>query len=581
MVASLYKVKKLGLKYWFDNIPCMSACPVGTEAGEYVTAIASGDFDRAAELASTPNPIAGICAFVCAHPCEKVCRRGNIDEPVSIRALKRTALEYGEYKGIKPQEDTPKDGKRVAVIGAGPAGLSAAFELARIGHTPVIFESSDRIGGMTSFGIPRYRIPMDILNKNGRLILDSLSIELRTNVVIGKDLSVNDLMKEEGFSAVISAVGAQLPRKIPIPGIDFPGVLQGVDFLRDVSFGKQADIKGKKVVVIGGGNVAMDAARTAVRLGPAEVHLVCLESRKEMPADKLEIHEALEEGVIFHNSFGPREVVGEGAVSGLKCVAVKAVFDGEGRFNPSFYEDRVEVFSADTIIMTIGQMSDESWATGLDKIAFTRFGIPVIEQETLAVKDVEGVFVAGDLATGPRIAIMAAESGIKAARSVDAWLKGKKKATLKRKFRQDAYGYTTSPEIDSIDREEPDALAPDTRKKCFDQVELSLGLDTAKEQAQRCLNCFVSPVFNRKKCLLCGGCVDVCPNSCLRFITPEEAEIESDDGHSLDSTPFAGNTFLIKDEEKCIRCGLCAKRCPASAVRMSHFTFEKEWVYSD
>ncbi|MFH1995058.1 MAG: FAD-dependent oxidoreductase [Nitrospinota bacterium] len=576
MVKPRYRVRRLDSEYWFENVPCQSACPVGTEAGKYVTAIARSDYDEAARIASEPNPLAAICGVVCAHPCEKSCRRGNIDEPVAIRALKRTALESGIQKALN--RSSGKEGKRIAIIGAGPAGLAAASELAKIGHQPVIFESSDRVGGMTAFGIPRYRLPMNVISENGKLILDNLSIELRTDVVIGRDILVNDLLKREGFSAVIAAVGAKLPRKIPLSGIDLQGVFQGIDFLMGVASEKEYEIVGKKVVVIGGGNVAMDAARSAVRLGPAEVHLVCMESRAEMPADKLEIKEALEEGVIFHNSKGPREIMGLKDVSGLKCVAVKSVFDQEGKFNPSFIEDEQVVLPADIIIMTIGQMPDDSWAKGLDGITFTRFGTPVIDKETLST-EVDGIFAAGDLATGPGIAISAVESGIRAARSVDAWFRGEK-AVLKRKFRQEVVDYATNPEIDSIMRQEPVALLPEERRTNFNQVELAFDPDIAREQAKRCLNCSVSPVFNRETCLLCGGCVDVCPNSCLRLIRPEEAQIEEGTNTLPEAQSLEGKTLLIKDEEQCIRCGLCVSRCPVGAVSMAQFTFEKEWVYS-
>lgn len=564
-----YLVRKPNSEYWFENVPCQSACPVGTGAGEYLLSIAQGNYDQAARIASEPNPLALICGLVCAHPCEKACRRGKIDEPVAIRALKRVALEHGQME--KPSRHSYEKGKKVAVIGAGPAGLAAAMELAKIGHQPVIFEASDRVGGMTAFGIPRYRLPRSVISTNERFILNNLSVDLRTNVVIGRDILAADLLKTEGFSAIIVAVGAQLPRKIPIGGIDLPDVFQGIDFLKSVAFEKHTEIAGKKVLVIGGGNVAMDAARTAVRLGPAEVHLVCLESRAEMPADKIEIKEALEEGVILHNSLGPREITGDKHVLGLKCVVVKSVFDQEGRFNPTFIEDKQVVLPTDIIIMTVGQMPDAGWAKGIDGLAFTRFGTPVIDKDTLAT-EVEGIFVAGDLATGPGIAISAVKSGIMAARSVDAWLKGQK-AVLKRRFSQEVVDYATKPEIDSIFRQEPSTLLPEERRTSFEQVELAFDVDTAREQAKRCLNCFISPVFNQEKCLLCGGCVDICPNSCLRLIRSEEAEIEGE------TEIFEGKTLLIKDEEKCIRCGLCVKRCPAGAINMVHFTFEKEWVY--
>ena len=400
-----------------------------------------------------------------------------------------------------------------------------------------------------------------------------MNIELRTNVVIGKDIFIGDLFKSEGFSAVIAAVGAQLPRKMSIEGTDLSGVFEGVDFLKKVATGESLEL-GEKVSVCGGGNVAMDAARTAVRLGAKEVAIIYRRSKEEIPASADEVHHAEEEGIDIKILTNPVRIIGDesGRVKEVECLKMKlGEPDESGRRKPVPIDGSEFKIKVDTVIMAVGQVSDDGWARGLDGIAFTRWGTPVINKETLATA-VEGLFVAGDLLTGPGIAISAVESGIRAARSVDAYLRGQK-AVLKRRLRQKVVDYATDPKIDCIRRQDPPVLLPSKRKKSFDHVELAFTLDTAKEQAERCFNCFVNTVFNQEKCILCGGCVDVCPNSCLRLIRPQEAEIHGE------TEPLEGKTLIIKDEERCIRCGLCVSRCPVGAISMVHFEFEKEWVY--
>ncbi|MEK7273791.1 MAG: FAD-dependent oxidoreductase, partial [Candidatus Desantisbacteria bacterium] len=457
---------------------------------------------------------------------------------------------------------------------AGPAGLAAAGELAMMGHQPVIFEATDRLGGMTSFGIPRYRLPLSVIEENGRFILDNSNIELRTNVVVGRDVLVADLLHSGGFSAVIAAVGAHLPRKMPLEGRDLKGVFEGVDFLREVACEKPTN-HGKRVAVIGGGNVAMDAARTSLRLGANHVLLVYRRGLAEMPASAEEIHHAREEGIEFKLLTDPIKIIGDktGWVKEIECLKMElSEADESGRRQPIPIKDSEFRIEVSTVIMAIGQLPDNGWAKGLDGLAVTRLGTPVIDKDTLSTK-VDGLFAAGDLATGPGIAISAVESGIRAARQVDAYL-NKQKVCLKKHLKQEVVNYATDPKIDCIRRQDPPALSADSRKTGFQQVEIAFDRQTAQEQARRCLNCFNNTVFNQEECLLCGGCVDVCPNYCLRLISPQEAGIDVEQD-SLSQ----GKTLLIKDEERCIRCGLCVRHCPAGAINMVHFEFEKEWVY--
>src|SRR5689334_12637346 len=338
-------------KDWLNtNFPCMMACPAHTNAGRYVSLIAEGRFEEAYRIARDPNPLASICGRVCAHPCETACRRGEIDKPIAIRALKRFLTErYGpesRYRGDLRPKPADKLPFKIAIVGGGPVGLSAAHDLALMGYSVTIFEAAPVAGGMLYLGIPEYRLPRDVVEAQVREILETGDITLKLNHAAGRDFMVSDLRKQ-GFDAVLVAVGAHRSRDLSIPGVDLDGVHKGIDFLLNVNLGYKFTI-GKKVVVIGGGNVAMDVARSAarevvrqhvagvedlepsqenvnavatremvdislsaLRLGATEVHIVCLERREEMPAALEEIEEAETEGIILHPGLGPKQVIGK------------------------------------------------------------------------------------------------------------------------------------------------------------------------------------------------------------------------------------------------------------------------------
>src|SRR5215470_4718582 len=371
-----FKSKKVDADWLHANFPCMMACPAHTNAGRYVGLIAEGRFEEAYRLARDPNPLASICGRVCAHPCETACRRGEIDRPIAIRALKRFLTErYGpesknrvDINAGRVQKQLPH---KVAVVGGGPVGLSAAHDLALMGYPVTIFEASPVPGGMLYLGIPEYRLPRDVVESQVREILETGDITLKLNHAAGRDFVVSDL-RHQDFDGVLVAVGAHRSRDLSIPGVDLDGVHKGIDFLLNVNLGYKFTI-GNKVIVIGGGNVAMDVARSAarevvrqheggaapsdanvaavaghemidislsaLRLGASEVHLVCIERRDEMPAAEEEILEAEEEGIILHPGFGPKQIVGEnGRATGIEALRTKATKDAQGRFNPTFYE---------------------------------------------------------------------------------------------------------------------------------------------------------------------------------------------------------------------------------------------------
>jgi NADPH-dependent glutamate synthase beta subunit-like oxidoreductase len=466
-----YHVELADTAYWRRQIKCQDACPVHTDARGYVRAIAAGDYRRAYLIARGPNPLASICGRICGAPCEAACRRGDYDQPIAIRALKRFAAErYGpeQFNGdpgaagfaeqmvhsagsgvcealdeiqrlleaIRAPDWKRPEGKPVAIIGSGPAGLACGHDLALLGIPAVIFEAEPVPAGMLALGVPEYRLPRELIRAEVRVI-EEMGVQIRCNTAVGRDISFEQLRRE--YAAVVIAVGAKRSRGLRLPGIDGPGVLGGVDFLRDVSLGRPTEL-GRRVVVIGGGNVAydisrtvlrqtyLDAARTAARRpGVREVHLCCLESRAEMPADDVEVHEGDEEGLIRHNSLGPVQVLRNesGTVTGVEFKRVLRVFDENKRFNPTFDETWRTVIPADTVILSVGQTADLSFldpeANGL---ALAAPGILKCDPATLATT-APGVFVAGDLAHGTKLMIHAIASGKRAARSVYQFLTGK------------------------------------------------------------------------------------------------------------------------------------------------------------
>ncbi len=583
------------IDYFERQIKCQYACPVNTPAGQYVTATYEGDFDKAARLARGPNPFAQICGRVCAAPCQQACRRGSIDDPIQIRMLKRTAMVF-EKDTTKKQIQT---GDKVAIVGSGPAGVAAADYLARRGYRVTLIETLEMPTGMLVAGIPRYRLTEKIINKDLDPILN-LGVEVRTGIEVGKDVTIDDL-KEEGFKAVILAIGAQLSRRIPLEGLELPGVLQGVEVMRSINMGKQLAL-GKKVVVIGGGNVAMDVARSMVRLG-REVHVTCLEAmkgstdgsdlREEMPADQVEVDEGREEGVTFHCSRGPRKIIGEnGRTSGLLTIGVKKVFDESGRFNPTFIEGAQSVIEAGNVILSVGQMSDTSFLDTAKGFRVTRFGTIAVEQDTLFTF-VPGVYAAGDVVTGPRTAIEAIAQGKAAGQSVDEFLRGVERKPLYKKAKMTVVpkrnwhvNYTHIPQ------QRMPTLDVETRKNSLKEVETGFSKEMAMKEGSRCLQCMANPIFDGSKCILCSGCVDVCPHYCLKIVPV--GLLEGDEtlrkvifnhyGIPLEDFQSGeyrkklpeGGSVMLKDDDKCIRCGLCDTRCPTGAVTMELFEVEPQ-----
>jgi NADPH-dependent glutamate synthase beta subunit-like oxidoreductase len=585
MLERRYKVVIPDLNYYLKLISCRDACHTKTHAGGYVQAIYEGNIEKGYEIASDTNPLVSVCGRICAHPCEVACRRGDIDEPISIRALKRYVCEkYGvESKNPPSVPKINKSRAKIAVIGSGPAGLSCTYELTLLGYSVTMFESESVLGGMLQTGIPEYRLPRRVVELEIDRIL-KMGVELKVSQKLGKDFDIDDLM-DEGFRAVFIAIGAHKSIDIGLPGRDLDDVLSGIDFLLNVNLGYKVNI-GERVIVIGGGNVAidiartalrgtqkfedgstsMDAARMAIRLGAKEVHVVCLESREEMPAFQYDVDEAENEGVILHPSKGPKRIIGEnGKAVGLETLDVESVFDSKGRFNPTLIKGSENIMSSDTVILAIGQTPDVSWLEKHPEIVLTPRGTIKVDNETLATTR-PGIFAGGDAAYGPRIVVEAISDGIKAAHSIYRYLGGNKLEQVKAKFIElSSKQYEMPINYEKIQRQSIPSL-PISRRIGFSEVEIGYDDETARIESSRCLDCKVNTIFDSSKCILCGGCVDVCPENCLRLagidrLTGDEKCVNLFEKRSK-------SIAIIKDEEKCIRCSLCMKRCPTKAITM-------------
>ncbi|MFN7995737.1 MAG: FAD-dependent oxidoreductase [Bryobacteraceae bacterium] len=610
-----YRVTVPDQEYFNRNIPCRTACPIHTECGRYVQAIGITKDEEAYLLARAPNPFAYVLGRICAHPCEDACRRGKIDEPIAICALKRYATErhnlgMGHDPTRKGLPAPAKRDKRIAVVGAGVCGLTCAHDLALLGYSVEVFESAPVPGGMLYLGIPHFRLPREIIKMEVDNIL-ALGVTLHTRVTLGRDITMADLRSR--FDAVLLATGLNKGRELSIPGAHLSGVFNGIDFLINVNLGYEIEL-GRRVAVVGGGNVAIDVARSALRLvqepdwnsgsqessadslqpaldaarmalrsGAEQVVMVSLESREQMPAWKVEVDEAEHEGIVLENGWGPKEVVGEkGFATGLKVRRCVSVFDENGRFNPAF-SDEEKVIPCDSVILAIGQQADLSFLSGDPSIQTTPRGTLKIDENLMTTAP--GVFAGGDVAFGPRILVEGVANGHKSARSIHQYLSGRVEKKVLSRFRilQDwvmPRGY-----LETARQKMP--VLPINRRIGIAEVEQ--GLDEAQGRAEslRCLKCQVNTIFDGSKCILCNGCVDICPERCLRLV--DLAQVRGDERYEVlirnrfgvPAEQLAERTggAIIKDEERCIRCGLCAQRCPTHAITMESLEQQEREVF--
>lgn len=618
MSQRLYTAAVPDFRYFLDLIPCRATCPVRTNAGGYVRAVAEWDTARGYRIARAPNPLASICGRICAHPCETKCRRGVIDEPISIRALKRTLTERHGVENtlgdqpppLKPLQlavKGPDGAVRVGIVGAGPAGLSCAHDLALLGYRVTLFEAVPVVGGMLYQGVPEYRLSRDLIRAEVDQIL-ALGVELKLDWRLGRDFTVGDL-RRNGFGAVFLALGASRGRELSIPGRDLDGVINGVDFLLNANLGYRVTL-GERVIVIGGGNVAIDvartalryaasdgqpalpdgaeqllqtwgydnafidAARTALRLGARHVQLVSLESRPQMPAHPDEVREAEEEGITLLPGVGPKAILGRDRhVVGLETLDVATLFDANGRFNPTFTPSTERRLEADTIILAVGQQSDTDCLSANPEIELTPRGLVAVDPRTLATT-MPGVYCGGDLAFGPRIVIEAEADGKRAALAIHESLGGGTVPRVQARFRPIELN-RAGDRYDRIPRQAVPAL-PVARRTGFREVEEGYSEAQARLEASRCLWCNVETIFDSEKCILCSGCVEICPEACLALVPALQLRSGPDIDALIEALGAdAGMGAIIKDEARCIRCGLCAERCPTGAITMESLEIDE------
>ncbi len=641
MKKNKFSVEIPDLEYWKKQIKCQYACPVRTDARGYVRAIAAGQFELAYLIARGPNPLASICGSVCGASCEQACRRCNCDEPVAIRALKRYVCDrFGpgrrpdvrenliEFLKKASQRYAPRQcqgkeellpflqsltsgriprvtGKSVGIIGSGPAGLAAAHDLALLGFSVTIYEMEPVLGGMLTVGIPEYRLPRDIVQAEVEVIL-SLGVKAVKNCCVGRDISFPELRKQH--DAIVIAVGAKRSRQLPIPGSDAQGVFGGVEFLRQVSLGNATKL-GPRVVVIGGGDAAMDSARTALRVGiededrdhweeylvmdtahaamrlrGREINVVYRRSRVEMPANQAEIYETEEEGIRFHLLTSPVRIEKNerGEVRGLWCQKMKlGKPDSSGRRRPIPIEGSDYFMQCDNVIIAIGQSSDLSF------IDIERDDLRMTDRRHITCDPEAGstsapdVFVAGDLAYGPKLLIHAVASGKAVARTIYEKLTGYQITAEDTELHFPLSSYGRELGYEKQPRLAPRTLPLQERLTKLDRpVEHSYTTEQALGEASRCFDCGINTIFDSDKCIFCGRCADVCPEKCLKLVSVEslQGNVAFDEllTNYYGDIPLSEVGAIIKDETICIRCGLCAERCPSDAITMEAFTFKED-----
>jgi len=599
---TVYDVVIPDLDYYIRQIDCRDGCPVNTDPRGYMLALHAGDYLEGYKIARGPNPFASICGAICGAPCESSCRRDRVDKTLTIRAQKRfldewfgldkeahiRSLEMSYARGsVHPEPN----GLKVACIGAGVASLTAAHDLLRLGYAVDVYEMMRVTGGMLTYGVPSYRLKNEVAF-NECFAIEYLGAKMHYNVKVGRDITLTELQAK--YDAVFIGVGLWKSRDLPIPGADAPDIIRGIEYLRVRCMDEEWKI-GENIVVVGGGNVAFDVARTSVRNGAKKVTMVCLESRDEQTADEFEIEDGLEEGIKIINRLAPISVErnAEGKVIGLRVQEIYSLFDYTGRFAPQLIPNAQYVLPCDTIALAIGQSMDMGLLNGWDKKDQLTLDRGIIKTERGTGRtSVKGIYAGGDAAFGPALFITAIRHGQDSARAIDEDLRGVKP------YREYVGEFTEIPPIrDKGYLKTPWALPsmqpPSVRIHNNNLVENNYTPEEAHQQANRCLQCHISPVFDGRLCIKCNGCVDVCPCNCLKLIPINEMNLDLGEGnmrravdnfYGVDSISLSDEELakmgsaMLKDEDLCIRCGLCAEKCPTQAVTMDVMNYTYRWV---
>jgi formate dehydrogenase beta subunit len=581
--------------YFHKVVDCQWACPAHTPVPEYIRLIAQGRYDDAYMVNWKSNVFPGILGRTCDRPCEPACRRGRVEEnqgekpePVAICRLKRVAADYkGDIRARLPKKAASGNGKRIACVGAGPASLTVARDLAPLGYHVTVFDSDRLAGGMIRSQIPKFRLPESVIDEEVGYILD-LGVDFRA----GHRIDSMKTLLGQGFDAIFVGSGAPRGRDLEIPGRReaAANIHIGIDWLSSVSFGHITKI-GKRVIVLGGGNTAMDCCRSSRRLGGDDVKVIVRSGFEEMKASPWEKEDAVHEGIPILNYFVPKAFLHQGPkLTGMLFEKVKAVYDARGKRSLVPTGEPDQAFECDDVLIAVGQENAFPWIERDIGIDFDEWGMPVLDPRTLQAKRPE-VFFGGDAALGPKNIIWAVAHGHDAAISIDRFCHGEDVHE-----RPPPMVNLLSQKMGIHEWSYDNQVAPDTRFKVplkdltialrdiRQEVELGFDPQLAWKEAQRCLNCDVQTVFTTKLCIECDACVDICPVDCITF-TPngEEGELRArlnaparNAAQALYvSSPLKTERVMVKDEDVCLHCGLCAERCPTGAWDMQKFLLEE------
>ncbi len=562
------------------NIECQEACPVGTNCRGYLNLAAEGRFEEGYLLAREPNPVAAMCSYVCSAPCERACRRGDIDRPLAIRAMKRFLVEWHEASGIPDvmPEITPRE-ERIAVIGAGPSGLAVARELAVKGYQITVYDSLPYGGGTLLMGVPAFRLPREAIEMDVRLV-ERLGVTFVFDTQIGVDIGFDDLQRD--FDGIAICAGAMNPVYLDIPGADLDGVLYGVDFMKKANLGQEVAV-GRNVVVVGGGYTAMDCARTSLRFGAENVTIAYRRTRSELVVDEEELGETELEGVRMDFLVSPIELLGEdGKLTSIRFIRNKlGEPDASGRRSPVPIPGSEFTLPCDTIIPAVSQAADLSFLPVESSFEVNRGRIKV-DPATYAT-NVRGVFACGDFVTGPTTLIESAGHGKKAAYAIDRYLDGRTDVTVTPNVKITSSWRHDMPELyDVLPRQHIPMLEPAARMPSTDPavnfttpVELGYDATAAVAESTRCLMCNYNIWFDPFRCVLCGACADVCPEGVIHMVDVNQLKTEGLLPEIEEAYGWSQGAAMILDEERCIRCALCVKRCPFDAITMERFELQE------
>lgn len=580
--------------YFHKVVDCQWACPAHTPVPEYIRLIAQRRYGDAYMVNWVSNVFPGILGRTCDRPCEPACRRGRVEdsnhaapEPVAICRLKRVAADHKEDVRHRMPVPAPRNGRRVACIGAGPSSLTVARDLAPLGYEVTVFDGEARPGGFMRTQVPRFRLPEEVIDEECGYVLD-LGVEF----VAGRRIDSMQALLAAGYDAVFVGCGAPRGRDLDIPGRREAAaqIHIGIDWLASVSFGHVTQV-GRRVIVLGGGNTAMDCCRSARRLGGEDVKVIVRSGFEEMKASPWEKEDAMHEGIPIINFHVPKAFVHEdGRLTGMTFEVVRAEYDAQGRRNLVPTGEPDAFFPCDEVLIAVGQENAFPWIERECGIAFDRWGLPVLDKATFQ-SSLPHVFFGGDAAFGPKNIITAVAHGHEAAISIDRLLHGEDPRArpaptvnlMSQKMGIHEWSYDNETSLDARFRV-PWAKAEQALASIRVEVELGFDAATAFREAQRCLNCDVQTVFNQGACIECDACMDICPMDCITF-TDDGAEPDLRQRLKAPAINLAQDLYvsgglktgrvMVKDEDVCLHCGLCAERCPTGAWDMQKFMFKK------